>query len=208
MLRFVDHLVYVTPDLDEGVRFIEHLFGTDVIEGGRHENWGTWNALVSLGTTSYLEIIGPDPQRSTSRMPTLFKIDQVDRPRLITWAAKGTDLTDVVASAERGGVDLGDVSDGNRILPDGSMLEWQLTDPYADRMDGIVPFFIDWGDSAHPAALLPQSCELVAIDLEHPHAEEAEVAMEAVGVPTQVVAANTAAIRVTIHTPNGAVELT
>ena len=88
------------------------------------------------------------------------------------------------------------------------MLEWQLTDPFADRLDGIIPFFIDWGDSEHPAASLPQHCELVAIDLEHPHAEEAEFAMEAVGVPTQVAAADTAAIRATIRTPNGVIELT
>ncbi len=131
MLRFVDHLVYSTPDLAEGIHLVEQLFGTDVTPGGRHENWGTRNALVSLGEASYLEIIGPDPQRSTCQTPRLFNIDLVDRPRLVTWAAKGSNLTDIVASARSAGIDLGDVSHGNRLLPDGTMLEWQLTDPYA-----------------------------------------------------------------------------
>ncbi|MDK1010172.1 MAG: VOC family protein [Actinomycetota bacterium] len=65
MLRFVDHLVYSTPDLDEGIHLVEQLFGTDVTPGGRHENWGTRNALVSLGESTYLEIISPDPTPPT-----------------------------------------------------------------------------------------------------------------------------------------------
>ena len=117
MLRFVDHLVYSTPDLDEGIHLVEQLFGTDVTPGGRHENWGTRNALVSLGEASYLEIIGPDPQRSIRQTPRLFNIDRVDRPRLVTWAAKGSNLTDIVASARSAGIDRGDVSHGNRLLP-------------------------------------------------------------------------------------------
>ena len=208
MLRFVDHLVYSTPDLDEGIHLVEQLFGTDVTPGGRHENWGTRNALVSLGEASYLEIIGPDPQRSIRQTPRLFNIDRVDRPRLVTWAAKGSNLTDIVASARSAGIDLGDVSHGNRLLPDGTMLEWQLTDPYADRMGGIIPFFINWGDTAHPAAALPAHCELIAVNLEHPHAQEAELAMKSVGITTQVATADTAGIRASIRTPNGIVNLT
>jgi hypothetical protein len=208
MLRFVDHLVYSTPDLDDGIRFIEQLFGTNVIPGGQHENWGTRNALVSLGETTYLEIIGPDPERSTREMPRLFNIDQVDRPRLVTWAAKGSNLTDFVASARSRGIDLGNVSHGNRLLPDGTMLEWQLTDPYTDRMDGIIPFFIDWGKAVHPAASLPAQCDLIALNLEHPQAQEAEFAIQSVGITTRIVTADKARIRATIGTPNGIIELT
>ncbi|MEE8485479.1 MAG: VOC family protein, partial [Acidimicrobiia bacterium] len=71
MLRFVDHLVYSTPDLDEGIHLVDQLFGTDVTPGGRHENWGTRNALVSLSEASYLKIIGPDPQRSIRQTETV-----------------------------------------------------------------------------------------------------------------------------------------
>ena len=163
---------------------------------------------MSLGETTYLEIIGPDPERSTSQTPRLFRIDQVDRPRLLTWAAKGSNLTDIVASARSRGIDLGDVSHGNRLLPDGTVLEWQMTDPYTDRMGGIIPFFIDWGDTVHPAAALPVQCNLVAVNLEHPQAQEAELAMKSVSITTRIVTADTAAIRATIGTPNGIVELT
>jgi hypothetical protein len=208
MLRFVDHLVYSTPDLDDGIHLVEQLFGTDIVAGGRHENWGTKNALVSLGEASYLEIIGPDPEQSIHQTPRLFNIDRIDRPRLVTWAAKGRNLTDIVASARNAGIDLGDVSHGTRVLANGTMLRWQLTDPYADRMGGIIPFFIDWGDTAHPAAALPTLCNLIAVDLGHPQAQEAKLAMKAVGITTQVVTADTPRIRATIRTPNGIVELT
>jgi len=207
MLRFVDHLVYSTPDLDEGIHFIEQRFGANVFPGGRHENWGTRNALVSLGETTYLEIIGPNSERSNRQTPRLFSIDRIDRPCLVTWAAKGSNLTDIAIAARSAGIDLGSVSHGSRLLPDGNVLSWQLTDPYADRMDGILPFFIDWGDTAHPLAALPAECALLAVNLEHPHAQRAELAMKAVGITTHVATADAAAIRATIRTPNGIIEL-
>ncbi|MDK1011185.1 MAG: VOC family protein [Actinomycetota bacterium] len=208
MLRFVDHLVFATPDLDEGIRLIERVFDAHVTPGGRHKHWGTRNALVSLGETTYLEIIGPDPERSTRETPHLFRIDQIDEPRLVTWAAKGANLSGIVASARSRGVDLGDISQGSRLLPDGTELRWRLTDPYAERVGGVIPFFVDWGETTHPATALPSQCELITVNLEHPHPEQAERAMRAVGITTQVAAGDTSQIRATIRTPNGIVELT
>jgi hypothetical protein len=40
-LERVDHLVYVTPDLDRGITEIELLLGMSPTRGGRHPNWGT-----------------------------------------------------------------------------------------------------------------------------------------------------------------------
>src|SRR5262249_11322359 len=57
----VDHLAYATPDLEKGVAEIERLLGVRATPGGQHPGRGTRNALVSLGPTSYLEIVGPDP---------------------------------------------------------------------------------------------------------------------------------------------------
>lgn len=208
MLSVVDHLVLSTPDLDEGIGYIEHLLGTEVVPGGRHPDYGTSNALVSLGEHMYLEIVGPDPQRSTARMPVLFRINQVNEPRLVTWAAKGPKLADTVASARTAGIDLGEISGGARLRPDGTTLRWRLTDPYTDRMAGIIPFFIDWGDTTHPAATLPAQCELLTVNLDHPDAEKAERGLRAVGVITQVVTSDTARIRATIRTPDGIIELT
>ena len=206
MIPFVDHLVYAVPNLVEGIAGIERLFGCDVVPGGRHESWGTANALVSLGESCYLEIIGPDPETSIDGTPTLFGIDVLKAPKLVTWAAKGDDLERIIRRASLAGVDLGSVSSGGRELPDGSALSWRFTDPFAERADGVVPFFIDWADTTHPATLLPRECHLLEVSVTHPDAIEVETALSAIGVPLSVTAGDVE-ITATIQTPNGTVEL-
>ena len=58
----LDHLVYAVPDLDVATREITAATGVAPTEGGRHLRRGTRNVLVGLGETSYLEIIGRDPE--------------------------------------------------------------------------------------------------------------------------------------------------
>ena len=204
----VDHLVYAAPDLTEAIDSIERLFACSVVPGGRHQDWGTRNALISLGDAAYLEIIGPDLESQIGAGPSLFGIDQLDSPRLTTWAAKENDLDGIIASAHRVGLDLGSISAGRRALPDGSTLAWRLTDPFADRLGGIVPFFIDWGAGTHPATSLPFACTLLALTVEHPDPGHALAAMAALGVAPDVVPAPDIRITAKIQTPNGVVTLT
>lgn len=208
MLSLIDHLVFATPDLEAGIVHIRNLFGVQARPGGRHPGFGTQNALVSLGRHSYLEIVGPDPLRDTERIPELFELATVDRPQLVTWAARSDDLEMVTARAQSAGVDLGDVSTGSRMRPDGMLLEWQLTDPYRDRMAGIIPFFIDWGTTPHPASSLPRSCQLIDLTLSHTDPSSVEEALRAVtGVPIPVSRSDRRRITATLRTPNGLVTL-
>jgi hypothetical protein len=203
----VDHLVYAAPNLAEAVATIERLFGCDVVPGGSHEAWGTRNALVSLGDACYLEVIGPDPEAEIDGDPVLFGIDTLDAPRLVTWAAKGRDLEATAQRVRSSGVDLGGVFPGSRQVPDGPVLSWQLTNPFADRVDGVVPFLIDWGDSQHPAATLPEACHLVNLSVSHHDIALVEGALRAIGSPIGVADGDTR-ITATIRTPNGDVHLT
>ena len=57
----LDHLVFTCADLDAGIAWAERTFGVRPVRGGAHPQWGTHNALMSLGRERYLEILAPNP---------------------------------------------------------------------------------------------------------------------------------------------------
>ena len=170
VLSKIDHLVYATPDLAAGVERIERLLGVRAVPGGQHPGAGTRNALIGLGDRTYLEIIGPDPDQPKPNLARRFGIDELRAPRLVTWAVKATDLEGIVKDAKSHGLDLGQVQFGSRRRPDGVLLAWRLTVSPKLSADGIIPFFIDWGETPHPASVLPKGCTIVALRAEHPDA--------------------------------------
>ena len=177
----IDHLIWATPDLGAGVRQMEDLLREPLTEGGVHPNWGTKNYLGSLGRGVYLEVIGPDPEHE-GPAPTLWGIGEMDGPRLMAWSATGVDLDELTRGARAAGVPLGAIREGGRATPDGRVLEWTLTDPGAVICDGVVPFFIDWGDTPHPAVTTTRVGELVELRVEHPDAELVRSTYEALGI--------------------------
>ena len=59
---------------------------------------------------------------------------------------------------------------------------WELTDPFADRAGGTLPFFIDWGASPHPAEAGPSGAQLLELRVEHPDAAAVATQLAALGV--------------------------
>jgi 4-carboxymuconolactone decarboxylase len=207
LLDRVDHLVYASPDLNAGIAKIEALLGVRASAGGQHPGRGTRNALVALGPNTYLEIIGPDPEQPNPAQARPFGIDGLKAPRLVTWSAKERDLADLSRRAARAGVQLGELAAGSRKRPDGVLLSWNYTNPWTVVADGIVPFFIDWGTTPHPAASATQGGTLVALTAEHPDPASVTTALEAVGLNLAVKKGTTPALVATINTPRGRVEL-
>jgi hypothetical protein len=203
----VDHLVYATPDLAAGVERAEKLLGVRAIPGGQHPGAGTRNALIGLGDQVYLEIIGPDPDQPKPPRARRFGIDELESPRLVTWAAKGSDLDRLVAESRRQGLDLGQVQAGSRKRPDGVMLAWKLTVSRTLTEGGVVPFLIDWGATAHPASALPKGCTLIDLRAEHPNPEHVNAIIAALGLELPVKRGSTPELIATIATPRGVVEL-
>ena len=207
ILSKVDHLVYATPDLSAGVARIESLVGVRATPGGQHPGAGTRNALVALGPASYLEIIGPDPDQPKPPTPRRFGIDDLKAPRLVTWAAKGSNLEQLVRDAARNGVILGDVGSGGRRRPDGVTLAWRFTNPGTMLADGLVPFFIDWGSSPHPASSAVTGASLIDLRAEHPKAERVQTMLRKLGIDLLVSQGPKAQLVATIESPKGRVEL-
>jgi hypothetical protein len=207
LLGLVDHLVYATPDLQRGVERIDTLLGVHASPGGQHPGRGTRNALLSLGPTVYLEIIGPDPEQPTPSLPRPFGIDDLREPTLVAWAAKGRALEGLARDAASGGVTLGDVISGSRRRSDGVMLSWRYTDPRRVVADGIVPFFIDWGSTPHPAASAATGASLVSFRAEHPDVERVQGALRRLKIDLAVRQGARAALIAVVDSPRGRVEL-
>ena len=199
--------MYATPDLHLGIETIERLFGVRATPGGQHPGRGTRNALISLGPKVYLEIIGRDPAQPAPPQPRPFGIDDLKEPRLVTWVAKGENLGSFAKEAAHAGVKLGEVIDGSRRRTDGVALSWRYTDPRTVVFDGLVPFFIDWGTTAHPAATATRGASLIGLRAEHPDPEPVQRALDKLGLDLKVQRGPRPALIATVGTSDGRIEL-
>ena len=203
----VDHLVYATPSLQLGIDLIEKALGLKATPGGQHPGRGTRNALVALGPTVYLEIIGPDPEQPAPALPRPFGIDDLTAPRLVTWAAKSAALESLAGSAAGHGIKLGEVIPGSRRRSDGVLLSWRYTDPRTVVAGGVVPFFIDWGQTPHPSSTATPGASLVSLRGEHPDPAAVRKALNDLGLELPVQQSGRAGLVAAIKGPRGQVEL-
>ncbi len=198
----LDHLVYAVPDLESAVADFEATTGLRPVRGGSHAGRGTANYLVGLGA-AYLEIIGPDPAQPDHIGPRPFGVEVDAEPRLVTWAVRTTDIDAAVADARRAGFDPGAVAAMSRRTPSGELLEWRLTDTDTQRLDGLIPFLIDWGATTHPTSGdLPQA-ELTDFRATHPDPPEVRRVLGLLGADLPVDAAHDATLRAVLQTPRG-----
>jgi Glyoxalase-like domain len=205
----VDHLLLGTSDLDRGIAWVQERTGIKPVVGGSHPGRGTRNALLSLGGREYLEVIAPDPAQKTYS----FQLDirSLETPRLITWAAFAPDLDSVARTARAAGLQVFGPSDGSRVRPDGKVLKWRSMGVQSTFGDGTVdpvPFFIQWAeDSVHPAQDSPQGCELKSLEFAHPTPDPLVRVFSLLAIDGQVTQGRAPALRATISTPKGPVEL-
>lgn len=203
----IDHLVYATPDLNRGIEEIEHLLGVKATPGGQHPGRGTRNALVGLGPTAYLEIIAPDPEQPTPTEPRSFGIDGLKQAKLVAWSMKATDLAKLRNEAVRKGVPYDEVRSGGRQRPDGIKLSWQTINPSVPEAEGVLPFFIDWGRSPHPADTAAKGATLLSLRAEHPNAKSISAMLKQLGIDIPVTYGPTPKLIAIIESPKGKVEL-
>ncbi|MGE5412658.1 MAG: VOC family protein, partial [Syntrophomonadaceae bacterium] len=105
------------------------------------------------------------------------------------------------------GARLGAGADGSRRRAAGSGLGWRFTDPRVLVADGLVPFFIDWGASPHPAASAPGGVSLLALRAEHPYPAGVASLLRALGIDLPMTKGDRAALIAVLEGPKGTVEL-
>jgi len=168
----LDHILLGVKDLDEGISFVEKKSGVRAIAGGSHPGAGTRNALISLGSERYLEIIAPDPQQGPAPNALHTGLAELRAPKLIGWAIHTHDIAGVAASMRKAAIAFDGPLDGSRKRPDGLLLEWKTLRLKDDR-GGSLPFFIEWGKTTtHPSVDAPGGCRLASFSVVSPNPAE------------------------------------
>ncbi|MGH3187388.1 MAG: VOC family protein [Streptosporangiaceae bacterium] len=183
----LDHLVVVVPDLGDAMSWLGSTLGCRPVAGGRHTGLGTCNALIGLGEGRYLEAIAPD---RTEPLPIgairPFGADGAIGARLVTWAARVRAIDDVAMAMKNSGVDLGPPINRSRRRPDGSMLTWCMTPSERDRLDGVIPFLIEWHTDHEPGVTLPAAASLRYFRLTHPAPHRVRKVLSMLGIEDEI----------------------
>lgn len=135
MLRGIDHLVIVVPDLPTAIKNYEAL-GFTVVPGGRHPV-GSHNALIAFQDDSYIELIAfYQPSLEHKWWAPLQK-----GGGLVDFCMQTDDLLGDTALFRKAGVEIDDPSPLSRTRPDGYQLKWVLSIPKGAHR-GVAPFLI------------------------------------------------------------------
>ncbi|MGR3793984.1 VOC family protein [Vannielia sp. SX4] len=147
MIEF-DHIAVLCTRLEDGVAYVEEALGVPLAAGGKHEAFGTHNALLALGGEEYLEVIAVDPEGADPGRPRWFDLDRFQgQPRIARWVCRVDDLAAKVA--ERPGV-------GVPMALQRGEFRWEMAVPETGilPMNNMHPALIEW-QGPHPAPRLP-----------------------------------------------------
>jgi hypothetical protein len=202
----LDHLVVAAASLDAGVAEVGERVGVELEQGGRHERYGTHNALLSLGPSAYLEVIAVDPDAPAPHGPRWFELGSDEMQARL---AVGAQLVHwVVAVASLAGADPvhGEVVELSR-----GPNRWALTVPPdgALPMGGVLPSLIDW-HTEPPAGRLPdRGVRLDALTLGTPETDLLRKRVDVLGLhdPPRVVATASPSLRAVLRAPTGLITL-
>jgi hypothetical protein len=179
----LDHLVVACRDLAQGSAWLRERLGVEAQPGGKHKGMSTHNALLRLGSRTYLELLAIDPSAPAPGRPRWFGLDEASvqqraaaSPFLVSWVLA---CNDVARAAELVPA-LGEVVALSR-----GVLAWRIAIPPSGSppLGGAHPSAIQWQGDSHPCdALEERGCELLELRVSHPEAETIRSAVAALGL--------------------------
>ncbi len=201
----IDHLVYYDADLSGARAHFAGCMDNAPAYGGEHPGEGTANAVLSLGPFTYLEILGRDVKQDESALDP--EVRGLSGAGLYHWAVGGVDLAELATRAERAGLRGGALVPGGRVKPDGKWLGWTCWGLRDHGFGSLIPFFIDWMDSEHPAVGAPSGGQLRSLIVSTPRAQELRGIFGVLGLDIDVREAGRAGILATLESHRGSTEL-
>jgi hypothetical protein len=199
----VDHLILGVRDLDEGIRQFEERTGVRPAVGGAHPGRGTRNALVSLGSGLYIEILAP--QAGVPDAPGTEGLKTLADLTPMGWAVGVRDLLTARERLIGAGFRLTEIMPGARARPDGSRLSWETFGIETPEM-ALRPFFIRWGDgTTHPSQDSPAGCHLEAMRVLTPSDSDLRRALAALRLKVTVEKGAHPEMELSLRCPKGTV---
>lgn len=198
----VDHIQVAAADLAAGSRAVADLTGITPTPGGVHPGRGTANALMSLGPRTYLEVIAPAPGQPAVT-PMAQELAGVKGIGVRTFAVAASDLDAVAAAARKAGLGVDGPAPGSRQTPEGQLLRWRALNLTRPDLGLFIPFFIDWGDTVHPATTSPAGARLARLRVVHPKAAELRRIYAALGLDIEVAQGSEPQMILEISGPKG-----
>ncbi len=203
----IDHLVVTAPTLEVGAEYIKKNMGVEMEAGGKHPSMGTWNLLLSLGNSTYLEVISIDPSLPTPGRPRWFGLDSRGDsflPTLSTWVARTNDIHSTVSGCTETVGDIVPMARGD--------LNWHITIPPdgLPLLDGAAPALIEWPSGVHPTDRLEDKglC-LQKLEIHHPQPGRVQRLLSSMNFTGEILVFPSVdlscSLRATICTPQGIV---
>ncbi|WP_246939351.1 VOC family protein [Bacillus pinisoli] len=144
-----DHLVHFTNQPELVKESFKEL-GFQAITGGKHPNWGTYNALCYFEGLRYLEWIGFSDMK-VAKLSDNILIQQVLEDSQVDEgfsqvAFRTNDIVGLADRLKKQGLDVVGPVPGSRKKEDGSVLNWSMLFINEEQPLGLrAPFFIQWG---------------------------------------------------------------
>jgi hypothetical protein len=208
----LDHLTVIAPTLAEGVAHISACIDLDVPFGQRHAYMGTYNHLLQLGDSIYLEIVALDPDGEPPGRARWFGLNDQKAVRanwdagrrLRGWVAR-TDAIDLILAGR-------ETIFGRKVsLPWAApAFDFAIPDDGSLPLDGAAPSLIDRrGKPRSMAAIADLGARLRSFSLEHPDAAAISSLYRSLGIdtPPAVMQGDALRYRAQIETPAGVKEL-
>jgi hypothetical protein len=209
----LDHLTVIAPSLAEGVEHVRNCLDLDVPFGQRHGYMGTYNHLLQLGDSVYLEIVALDPEADSPNRRRWFGLDDQAKVRsdweegrrLRGWVAR-TDAIDAIIAAH------GDIFGEKVPLPIiNSSFDFAIPNNGSLPLNGAAPSIIDRrGKPRAMDTIADFGARLKSFILEHPTPAAIAPLYGALTVdrPPEIMDGPRLRYRARIETPAGLKELT
>lgn len=177
-----DHLVVATKLPEQAKKDMNGKHGVKGIEGGEHQEWGTYNHLAFFNNHAYIEWLGIQDYETASNSANpliqhlVYSFDHdVEGP--VTFALRTSDMDAIIERWDENHTPYQGPFEGSRTKTNGDTLYWRMLFPKFDLKAKVLPFVIEWSESVN-APDQPEDVNNISFNTIHVGVEHLEKAKE------------------------------